>query len=321
MQLLSKPSLIAGVLNGLGAGMLWGLVFVVPRFLTAFTPVEITLGRFGAYGLLSLGLLLRQVLRHKTGRYSPKIWRMALLLGLTGNLGYYYCVVQGIQWAGAPITILTIGALPVTIAVAGNLLQRQYQFAKLLPPLGLIAIGLLTVNLPVLMLASSQTLGQQLLGLGFALSALGCWTFYGVANARFLQRHPQISAGDWSNLLGVSTLLLCVLMLPLLHWTSPTAVNWSHFATWNRTLIAYLVGSLILGLVVSWGSTLLWNRASTLLPVALTGQLIVFETIFGLLYVFILERRWPSGYELLGGLLLLSGVWRGVRLAASAKVT
>jgi drug/metabolite transporter (DMT)-like permease len=83
-------------------------------------------------------------------------------------------------------------------------------------------------------------------------------------------------------------------------------------------LISFLIGSLLLGVVVSWGSTLFWNRASTLLPVALTGQLIVFETIFGLLYVFIVEQRWPTGYELLGGLLLLSGVWRGIRLADPA---
>ena len=314
MQSFSKPSLVAGVLNGLGAGMLWGLVFVVPRFLSTFTPVEITLGRFLCYGLLSLGLLLAA----KPVRYPLQIWLIALLFGLTGNLGYYYCVVMGIQWAGAPITILTIGALPVTIALTGNLLQRQYQFAQLLLPLTLIASGLVIVNLPVLTIRSSQMLWQQILGLGFALAALACWTFYGVANARFLQRHPQISAGNWSNLLGVSTLMLCLLFIPLLLWTNPTAIDLTHFATWNRELISFLIGSLLLGLVVSWGSTLFWNRASTLLPVALTGQLIVFETIFGLLYVFIVEQRWPTGYELLGGLLLLSGVWRGIRLADPA---
>ena len=35
---------------------------------------------------------------------------------------------------------------------------------------------------------------------------------------------------------------------------------------------------LAIGLLASWLGTLMWNRASQLLPAALTGQLIVFET-------------------------------------------
>jgi hypothetical protein len=44
---------------------------------------------------------------------------------------------------------------------------------------------------------------------------------------------------------------------------------------------------LTLGLCASWLGTLLWNRASSLLPTPLVGQLIVFETLAAFAYAFI----------------------------------
>jgi len=38
-----------------------------------------------------------------------------------------------------------------------------------------------------------------------------------------------------------------------------------------------------------------WNRMSRLLPLTMTGQMILFETLFALLYCFLWERRWPHG--------------------------
>jgi hypothetical protein len=41
----------------------------------------------------------------------------------------------------------------------------------------------------------------------------------------------------------------------------------------------------------------LWNAASRLLPLSLSGQLIVFETLFALLYGFLHDARWPLPLE------------------------
>ena len=56
----------------------------------------------------------------------------------------------------------------------------------------------------------------------------------------------------------------------------------------------------LLGLAASWLGTLLWNRASHLLPAALVGQLIVFETLAALLYAFLWYGRWPGMAESAG---------------------
>jgi drug/metabolite transporter (DMT)-like permease len=52
----------------------------------------------------------------------------------------------------------------------------------------------------------------------------------------------------------------------------------------------------------------LWNHASRLLPLTMTGQMIVFETLFALLYGFIWEQRLPTGLEWLAMALLIGGV-------------
>jgi hypothetical protein len=51
-----------------------------------------------------------------------------------------------------------------------------------------------------------------------------------------------------------------------------------------------------------------WNRASRLLPLTMIGQMIVFETVFALLYGFVWEARLPDLLESLAIACLLSGV-------------
>lgn len=59
---------------------------------------------------------------------------------------------------------------------------------------------------------------------------------------------------------------------------------------------------------------MMWNKASTLLPVSLAGQLMIFETIFGVIYVFILNWQAPSFLETFGIILLLGAVIHGIRV-------
>ena len=42
-----------GVLCALLAGAMWGMVFIAPRALPAFSPWELTLGRYLAYGVIA----------------------------------------------------------------------------------------------------------------------------------------------------------------------------------------------------------------------------------------------------------------------------
>jgi drug/metabolite transporter (DMT)-like permease len=63
----------------------------------------------------------------------------------------------------------------------------------------------------------------------------------------------------------------------------------------------------------------LWNIASRRLPLTLSGQMIVFETLFALAYGFVLDDRWPRPLEIAAIVLLMAGVAWSVRLHATDK--
>ena len=47
-----------GIMCGSLAGAMWGMVFMVPQLLPAFTPVELAVGRYTAYGAIVFLLML-----------------------------------------------------------------------------------------------------------------------------------------------------------------------------------------------------------------------------------------------------------------------
>ena len=63
--------------------------------------------------------------------------------------------------------------------------------------------------------------------------------------------------------------------------------DWLHFA-------AVAAG---LGVTASIIGNALWNRMSRLLPLTMVGQMILFETLFALLYGFLWEERGPTLVE------------------------
>ncbi len=50
--------MLTGILAGLAAGALWGLVFVAPRMVPQFSAVEFTAGRYAAYGAVAALVML-----------------------------------------------------------------------------------------------------------------------------------------------------------------------------------------------------------------------------------------------------------------------
>ena len=71
---------------------------------------------------------------------------MATMLSLVGNVAYYLALSAAIQFTGVPLPKLIIGTLPVVIAVASSLGERQFSWRSPVPSLALIFAGLLCVN-------------------------------------------------------------------------------------------------------------------------------------------------------------------------------
>ena len=73
------------------------------------------------------------------------------------------------------------------------------------------------------------------------------------------------------------------------------------------------------GLMGSWVGIVFWNAMSQRLPTALAGQMIVFETIFAVIYAHVLRMQWPAWNMLVGMALLLAGVTLSLKVFQAAK--
>lgn len=313
--------MLTGLLAALGAGLLWGLVFLTPLVLEDYPGLALAVGRYLAFGVLALGLALfdQRALR----RLERADWIEAFKLALIGNLLYYTTLASALQLAGAPLPTLIIGTLPVVIAVCANLLDRQQQassavaWRRLLLPLLLIGGGLLIVHGDHARSFPDDNPADFASGLVLAVIALACWTWYPIRNSRWLRARPPGLARAWATAQGLATLPLAAAVglgwaLIDLTWTGDTPAS---FAWPLGPRPALFVGlCVLLGLAASWLGTILWNKASQLLPAALLGQLIVFETLAALLYAFIWYQRPPSLGEAAGMILLVAGVSFGVRV-------
>lgn len=96
----------------------------------------------------------------------------------------YLLLAVGLRFAGAPVATSLVGIIPVMVAVAGNLVEREFPWRRLVLPLALILPGLLAINLAGTG-AGAPAGEDRLFGLLCTLGTVGLWTFYAVANARF----------------------------------------------------------------------------------------------------------------------------------------
>ncbi|MFD1413639.1 DMT family transporter [Oceanobacillus jeddahense] len=133
-------STFLGVVFGMLAGATWALAFLIPNMLSSFSSLEITLGRYLMYGLYSL--LFFMVFKKHTDRIPLRIWSRALLYAFIGNVGYFFFLVLGIQYAGATVTTLIIGTLPILISVTGNLWNKEFPFKIMVIPACSILVGI-----------------------------------------------------------------------------------------------------------------------------------------------------------------------------------
>lgn len=314
-----------GVLAALGAGLMWGLLFLVPLMLPEYPGVVLSVGRYTAFGVLALGLAWMD--RAALVRLRREDWLEAARLTLVGNILYYAFLASAIQLAGAPVPTLIIGTLPVVIAVAANMLAGRtgrgvaVGWGRLAGPLLLIFAGLTTVQFGADAALAGTFAQVSWPGIALALLAVACWTWYPLRNSRWLKAHPPGVARAWATAQGLVTLPLVLVTAALYAmWTRIAGVDAGFAWPLGPQPGLYVLLMVLTGLTGSWLGTLLWNRASQRLPPALLGQLIVFETLAALLYAFVWYARLPAWHEFLGIVLLLVGVLLGVRLFRASAV-
>jgi drug/metabolite transporter (DMT)-like permease len=297
--------MLTGILAGLAAGALWGLVFVAPRMLEmgagGYSSIDLTAGRFAVYGVLAAAVMLVG-LRSRRLPTLRQAWA-ALVMSILGFSGYYLLLVLAIRDAGTEVPSLVIGTIPIWVMLLGK--PQGLRWAALLPGLALTLAGL------ALMMGSTHEAGQGMAthfwrGMLFVTASLVCWTAFAILNSAWLKRHPEVNATDWANWLGVATSLGALLM-----WSvagSDFGVLAGREDRWMFMLLC-----VVAGVGSTWLATILWNMASQRLSASLCGQLIVSETIFALLYSFAWDGRWPTLVQLTACVLFTLGILASIR--------
>ncbi|WP_151631819.1 DMT family transporter [Noviherbaspirillum aerium] len=310
-----------GLLCALGAGLMWGLVFVAPLMLGDYPGLILSFGRYLGFGLIAL--VPAYFDRGRIMALTRADWIAALKLSLVGNILYYAALATAIQLADAPLPAMLIGTLPVIISIFSNWApghpSEAVAWRRLAPSLVIIFAGLMLVNASELAhLDGSRSTASYALGCLIALIALAAWTWYPIMNARHMKQHPQLRSSTWSTVQGLATLPLAVAGLIGYGIFDAVQAQDYDFPLGPRPL-PFIGLMLTLGLCASWLGTMLWNKASQRLPTSLAGQLIVFETLSALLYAFIWRGAAPNAAVLTGIALLCIGVMLGMRAFQQAR--
>lgn len=283
--------MLTGILAGLAAGALWGLVFVAPRMVAGYSSVDLTSGRFAAYGLVAVAVMALSLRTRRLPTFRQAL--SALGMSVLGFTGYYLLLVLAIRDAGTEVPTLIIGTIPLWVMLLGK--PRGLRWAALVPGLVLTAAGL------ALMMGSSHgggagDGGQYLRGIALAVASMLCWTAFAILNSAWLKRHPEVNATDWANWLGVATGLGALLL-----WAA---------APGKGLFVLLCVAT---GFGSAWLATVLWNVASQRLSASLCGQLIVSETLFALLYSFLWDGHWPSAAQGAACILFTLGILASIK--------
>ncbi|MGE0100425.1 MAG: DMT family transporter [Hydrogenophaga sp.] len=303
------PGMAVGVLAGLGAGAFWGMTFVAPLLVEGFSSVDYTVGRFLACGLFSLLLLSLGHLRgalEGTLPLRPTLRQAgaALMLSLLGYTGYYLLLVLAINGAGAALPVLVIGTIPLWIMLLGK--PKGLRWAALLPGLGLTALGMLLMMQATAREHDPASAGQLWRGLLYAVAAMASWTAFGLLNARWLRKHPEVNSTVWANWLGVAAGLGALVLWAV--WGS----GWSTLTS-RSGFGAFVAVCAVTGIGSAWVASVLWNMASRRLSPSLAGQLIVSETVFGLLYTFAWGGQWPAALQWAACVLFVLGILASIK--------
>ena len=137
-----------GVLQGVLAGALWGLIYIAPLMVPEYNPVLVALSRFIMFGFVSLPFIY--ILRRDLKKFSrADVWE-AFRLPFLGNVVFYSLITICIRLAGAPLAGMFMAVIPVLVAVSSNFLcrgsDRALSWSAITPPLIVILVGLVIAN-------------------------------------------------------------------------------------------------------------------------------------------------------------------------------
>jgi drug/metabolite transporter (DMT)-like permease len=280
--------------------LLWGTGPALTKIVLAeLPPLLLALLRF-----VIASLLLLPLAQSRGGLALPRPLPLGklVLMGLTGVTIFFAGSNLGLVYSSAADAALIQGAIPaVTTVLAVAVLRERVDRWRV----GGIAVSLLGVGLIVLTGSPTASAPNPLLGNLLTFVAVFSWAIYTMLGK---------SLGGVSELVvtAYSVLFGTILLVPF------AAYELRDQPTLVVAPTSWLV-VLFLGAGASGVAFLLWNYALRVLDASLAASYINLIPLIGVATaaVFLGESLSPS--QLLGGALILAGIWLATRTAYSAR--
>ena len=188
------------------------------------------------------------------------------------------------------------------------MLTPAFRWRRLALPLTLVMLGLALVSaleisgVHAYLVAPAAEKAAGLIAVG---GAVVLWTWYALANARFLAGHHDMAPASWSTIVGVATGAVALAGLPVAADTGQLAAP----ATGHPGTGKLIAGVIFLGVVVSWaGTSLMEPRLESAVARPRRGCWSTWETVTGFSYVYAARHQWPPAGQLAGLILVMAGV-------------
>ncbi|MFM2484704.1 DMT family transporter [Celerinatantimonas yamalensis] len=299
-----------GISAALFATGVWSLNFIIPFVIGRYSIFDFALFRFVISGCV--GAIVLVLRRDRIYRMGIKDMAVIAWLSLTGYVGFFLLVSSSAMLAGPVIAPAILSLVPVVLSISGNLYQGSVAWRSFFIPLFFIATGLIVLNGYDYTMHRGYQLLPPYMGMLCAMGAVILWTCFGLFNQNALENRPTMDSSVWSAMLLVASAVEIVLFFPI-----GSSMGLFEIPTlglsWSSAHSLWLWG-VSLAFLSSVGGVWAWTIASRRLPVALSAQLVVFETIFGICFGLITQSRLPSFIDIGGIVLLIVGVVMATRV-------
>jgi len=271
----------------------WGASFIATKVaLQDISPIAIVWLRF-AMGVVILGITV--ALRGQFALLSKNEWGYFALLGFLGITFHQWLQSNGLQTSEAGTTAWIVSTTPVFMALLGWLILKE--------KIGWIKItGILLAFAGVLLVVSKGDLSSISVGKFGApgdklilVSAVN-WAVFSVLSRRGLKSHP-------AGLMMFYVMTFGWIFTSILFFSNTGVGEISHL-----TLNGWL-GILFLGIFCSGLAYIAWYDALQALSAAQTGVFLYIEPLVAVVVAFFILGEAITPVSLLGGGIILFGVW------------
>lgn len=279
----------------------WGASFIATKVaLRDASPAAVVWTRF-LMGVVILGAVV--IARRQLTPVPVRDLGQFALLGFLGITFHQWLQSNGLVTAQASTTAWIIASTPVFIAILSAIVLRER-----LPRIGIVGIALAAAG--VLLVATRGDLAQLARGKFGApgdwliLLSAPNWAVFSVLSRRVLRGHPP--ARMMFHVMTIGWLFTTVLLL-----ADPASRALPRFTPEGWVAVAFL------GVVCSGFAYVFWYDALEALPASQAGAFLYLEPLVAVVVAAVVLGEPVRVASLLGGAIILLGVWLVSRSSAS----